>query len=159
MNYHIGDQVIHSTFGPGKIIAIDEKRLAGQTRQYYVVDTGELSLWVGIDEMGEKSIRPPTRSYEFRSLLNILRGPGEGLPDHFHDRKNQLSERMHNRNLTNICFVIRDLTSRSLLQNLNYNDRTVLRRAEEYLLDEWELSLGTTRSSASRELEVLLRRD
>lgn len=159
MNYRIGDQVIHLTHGPGRIIAIDEKCLAGQTRQYYVVDTGQLTLWVVIDEMGEKSIRPPTGSLEFKKLLKILRDPGEGLPDHHRERKIQLDERMHKRIMANICFVIRDLTTRSKLHNLNYSDRTALRRAEDNLLDEWELSLGTTRSSASRELEVLLRVD
>jgi RNA polymerase-interacting CarD/CdnL/TRCF family regulator len=159
MNYHVGDQVIHLTYGPGKIIAIDEKRLAGQTRQYYVVDTGQLTLWVLIDETGEKSIRPPTGSLEFNALFDILRSPGEGLPDHHHERTNQLNERMHKRILVNICFVIRDLTSRSKLHNLNSTDRSMLRRAQEYLLDEWELSLGTARSSAMKELDVILRLD
>lgn len=159
MTYHVGDQVIHLTYGPGKIIAIDEKRLAGQTRQYYVVDTGQLTLWVIIDETGEKSIRPPTGSLEFKALFDILRSPGEGLPDHHHERKNQLSERMDKRILKNICSVIRDLTTRSKLHNLNYTDRSILRLAQEYLLDEWELSLGTARSSALKEMEVYLRVD
>lgn len=159
MKYHVGDQVIHLTYGLGRIIDIDEKSLAGQTRQYYVVDTGQLTLWVLTDEMGEKNMRLPTRSFEFKKLLNILGSPGEGLPDHHHERKNQLNERMHKRILANICFVIRDLTTRSKLHNLNENDRSVLRRAEEYLLEEWELSLGTSRSSAYKELDVLLRVD
>jgi CarD family transcriptional regulator len=159
MNYQIGDQVIHWTHGSGMIIAIDEKSLAGQSRQYYVVDTGELKLWVPTDETGENSIRPPTESFEFKAILNSLRGPGVGLPDHHTERKNQLIERMQKRKLVNICSVIRDLTTRSQLYTLNYNDRSVLRHAEECLLDEWELSLGTTRSSASRELEYLLREE
>jgi RNA polymerase-interacting CarD/CdnL/TRCF family regulator len=159
MNYQVGDQVIHSTYGPGMITAFDEKSLAGQTRRYYVVDTGELTLWVPIDEMIENRIRPPTGSFEFKTFLKILRSPGEGLPDQHNERKNQLVERMHNRALENICFVIRDLSTRSLHHTLNFNDRSILKRAEEYLLDEWELSLGTERSSALRELEVLLTED
>jgi RNA polymerase-interacting CarD/CdnL/TRCF family regulator len=159
MNYHVGDQVIHLTHGPGKIIAIDEKRLAGQTHQYYVVDTGQLTLWVLIDETGEESIRPPTGSREFKALFDILRSPGVGLPDYHHERKNQLSELMHKRIMVNICLVIRDLTTRSKLHNLNHTDRSMLRRAQECLLDEWELSLGTARSSAMKELDVFLRVD
>jgi RNA polymerase-interacting CarD/CdnL/TRCF family regulator len=159
MNYQIGDQVIHRTHGSGIIIAVDEKSLAGHTRQYYVIDTGQLTVWVPIDVTGENSIRPPTESFEFKAVLNSLRGPGEGLSDHHVERKNQLVGRMQKRKLVDICSVIRDLTTRSLLHNLNYNDRTVLRHAEECLLDEWELSLGSTRSSALRELEFLLRED
>jgi RNA polymerase-interacting CarD/CdnL/TRCF family regulator len=157
MNYQIGDSVIHLTYGPGKIIAIDEKRLAGLTCQYYVVDTGKLTLWVLVDDVGEKSMRPPTGSFEFKELLNILCSPSEGLPDHHHERKNQLSERMQKRILINICFVIRDLTARGKLYDLNSTDRSMLRRAQEYLLDEWELALGTARSSAKKELDILLR--
>lgn len=156
MNYQIGDPVIHLTYGPGKIIAVEEKSLAGLTCQYYVVETGKLTLWVLTDEMGEKSIRPPTGSFEFKELLTILCSPSEGLPDHHHERKNQLSERMQNRILINICCVIRDLTARAKRYDLNSTDRSMLRRAQEYLLDEWELALGTARSSAKKELDILL---
>ncbi|HEX7972788.1 MAG TPA: CarD family transcriptional regulator [Anaerolineales bacterium] len=156
MNYQIGDQVIHSTYGPGKITAIDEKCLGGQTRQYYVVDTGQLTLWVRIDPVGENSIRPPTKGFEFKKLFSILRSPAEELPDQHDERKNKLSGRMNRRDLADICSVIRDLTTRSQLHNLNYNDRAVLKHAEDYLLDEWELSLGTARSAATKELEGLL---
>ncbi len=159
MNYQIGDKVIHSTHGSGTIIAIDVKNLAGKSRQYYVVDTGQLKLWVPVDEMGENNIRPPAKSFEFKALLNILRSPGEGLSDRHFERKIQLTERMQKRKLGNICTVIRDLTTRSQGKNLNYNDRSVLKYAEECLLDEWELSLGGTRSSAQRELDFLLRED
>lgn len=157
MNYQIGDQVVHSTYGPGKITAIDEKCLGGQTHQYYVVDTGQLTLWVRMDPVGEDSIRPPIRSFEFKELFNILRSPAEGLSDQHDERKNQLNERMNRRNLANICSVIRDLTIRSQGHNLNYNDRAVLKHAEDYLLDEWVLSLGTARQTASRELEGMLK--
>ncbi|MGE5223858.1 MAG: hypothetical protein ACM3PY_15575 [Omnitrophica WOR_2 bacterium] len=159
MNYGIGEQIIHLSFGPGKIIAIDEKSLAGQTHRYYVIDTGEMTIWVQVNDMGEDSIRPLTGSFEFKKLFNILRSPGEGLPEHHRDRKNQLIERMNKRILVNICSVIRDLTTRSKSANLNNNDRSILKLAEEYLVDEWELSLGTARSSAYKELEVLLRED
>jgi RNA polymerase-interacting CarD/CdnL/TRCF family regulator len=159
MNYQIGDRVIHWNHGPGTIIAIDEKILAGQSQQYYVIETGQLTLWVVIDKTGEDSIRPPTGSFEFKTLLNSLRSPGKGLPDHHNERRNELVERMQKRKLGNICGVIRDLTTRSQLQNLNYNDRAVLKQAEECLIDEWQLTLGSTRTNALRELEVLMRED
>lgn len=156
MNYQIGDNVIHWTHGTGRIIAIDEKDLAGKTHQYYVVDTGKLTLWVSTDETGETSIRPPTEGLEFKTLVNSLRSPGNMLPDRHFERKNQLGERMRKRKLVDVCSVIRDLTTRSRLHDLNFNDRSVLRQAEECLLDEWEISLGSTRSTALRDLGVLL---
>ena len=157
MNYQIGDQVVHWTYGPGRIIGIDEKVLANKACVYYVVEIGRTTLWVPVGETGEKSIRPPTSRAEFDRLLNLLRGPGEQLPDQQYERQNALAERMQKRTLSDICYIIRDLVTRAHTQRLNRNDSETLKRAEEFLLSEWELSLGTPREVAEHELESLLK--
>ncbi len=157
MNYHIGDQVVHWNYGPGRIIGIDEKVLENKARVYYVVEIGRTTLWVPVGEKGEKSIRPPTSRSEFKQLLNLLRGPGEQLPEQQYERQNQLAERMQKRTLSDVCFIIRDLVTRSRTQRLNRNDSETLKRAEEFLLSEWELSMGTPREAAEHELESLLK--
>jgi RNA polymerase-interacting CarD/CdnL/TRCF family regulator len=156
MNYQIDDQVVHWSHGPGKIIGIDEKRLSGRTRLYYVVEAGRATIWVPVDEAGEKSLRLPSTLLEFKELLNLLTGPGEELPDHQFQRRSELSERMQKRSLNDICFVIRDLIFRSTSQKLNRNDVDVLKRAKEFLLSEWELSLGIPRARAQLELQSYL---
>ncbi len=157
MNYAIGNTVIHWTHGLGTVIAIDQMNLAGITQQYYVVEVGLLKLWVPIEEANGGSIRLPTESVHFRMLFDILRMPGQRLPEQHYQRKIALRERMQKRTLEGLCHVIRDLTDRSNHHTLNENDSAVLFRAEEHLLDEWVLSLGAERSHALRELEVLLR--
>jgi RNA polymerase-interacting CarD/CdnL/TRCF family regulator len=157
MNYHVGDQVVHWTYGPGTIIGIDEKVIANKAGKYYVVAVEQMTLWVPAEGQGEMSIRPPTSCDEFKQLLNLLHGPGEQLPDQQYERQNKLAERMHKRNLVDICCVIRDLVARSRTQKLNRNDAETLRRAEEFLLKEWELALGTSREIAQHELESLLK--
>lgn len=156
MEYQVGDQVVHLTYGPGKITAIEEKSLGGETQTYYVVETGHMTLWVQTNSVGEKNIRRPTGQREFRRLLHSLNEPGVCMPDRHQDRKNLLIERMNRRSLGEICSVIRDLNYRSHEHNLNDNDRSVLQRAEDYLVAEWEVSLGTPRSKAVQELHHIL---
>jgi RNA polymerase-interacting CarD/CdnL/TRCF family regulator len=156
MNYHIGDQVVHWTYGPGTIIGIDEKVLANKARKYYVVEVERMTLWVPIGDAGEKSIRPPTPGAEFKKLLKLLRGPCKQLPDQQSQRQSELSERMKRRTLAEICCIIRDLVARSRTQKLNRNDADTLRRAEEFLLNEWELALRMPRETAQREMDSLL---
>ncbi len=159
MDYEVGDAVVHWTHGLGTIIAIDEIHLAGITQQYYVVEIEPLKLWVPFAEAHGGSLRFPTESTQFKRFFNILRTPGESLPDNQYQRKLLLRERMQKRSLEDLCHVIRDLTDRSRHHPLNQNDASVLFRAEEHLLDEWALSLGVERSKALRELEILLRGD
>ena len=159
MNYQIGDQVIHWTFGLGTIKGLDEKRLEGQTRLYYVLEAGVTTIWVQADEMGENSLRLPTTRAGFKELLSLLHGPGQELPNHPYQRQTELIQRMQKRTLDELCCIIRDLTSRANLQRLNHHDNSILRRAEAFLLDEWELSLGTPRAEAQRELNIILSED
>lgn len=159
VKYKIGDTIVHWTYGLGTVVAIDQKDIAGVTEQYYVVEVDLLKLWVPLEEANAGSIRFPTESIQFKALFDILRMPGERLPDHQYKRKNELRERMQKRTLGGLCHVIRDLTDRSRQHTLNQNDSSVLFRAEEHLLDEWVLSLGAERSNALCELEVLLQGD
>ncbi len=157
MDYQIGDTVIHWTHGLGKVIGIDEKNMAGAIQQYYVVEVEFLKLWVPVGEAMGGAIRLPAESAQFMRLFDILRMPGNKLPDQKYQRKLELRERMQKRTLESLCHVIRDLSDLSRQHALNPDDAAVLYRAEEHLLDEWVLSLGTDRSEALSELERMLR--
>lgn len=157
MNYKIGDTVVHWTHGLGTVIAIDDMNLAGKMQQYYVVEVDPLKVWVPVDEANGGAIRFPTESANFAVVFDILRAPGVRLPDNQYQRKVILRGRMQKRTLGGLCQLIRDLTDRSHQHTLNQNDSSVLFRAEEILLDEWVISLGTERSIALTELEGFLK--
>ena len=145
MNYAIGDTVVHWTHGMGKVIAIQEKDLAGVSQAYYVIEVGLLTLWIPAQEASKGSIRLPMESVQFKYLINILQTPAEPLSDNYTKRRFAIRDRIQKRTPEGLCCLIRDLTDRSRHHNLNQNDSDVLFRAEEYLLDEWVLSLSTER--------------
>lgn len=155
MTYQIGDRIIHRNYGPGIIVGLEEKQLGKKSDEYYVVETTDVTLWVPVDAT-ENSIRFPIGATEFQELLALLYGAGEQLPDHHIERNEVLAVRMKNRTLTELCRIIHDLTSRSRSHTLTKNDNEFLRRAQEFLLNEWEIVLGTPREVARQELVVLL---
>ena len=155
MTYQIGDQIIHRNYGPGKITGIEEKQLGNKKGKYYVVETGQVTLWVPVDST-ENSIRFPAESGEFQEMLAHLQDDGMNLPDHHTERHDMLALRMKNRSLSDLCEIIRDLNARSRKHTLTRNDNEVLKRAQEILLNEWEMVLGTPRAIARQELDHLL---
>lgn len=138
--YKIGDSVVHWSYGLGKVIAIEEKDMGGETRQYYCVEVGPLAVWVPFSENGDSPIRPPALAEEFPDFYEILQGKAEDLPDHQFMRKNLLKERLQKHTLAELCRLIRDLRGRSRVTPLNQNDSAVLQRVEANLIDEWVLS-------------------
>ena len=90
MNFQVGDQVVHWTYGPGEVIQLDEKALSGQTELYYVVQIRDMTLFVPINDQAETSLRLPTPAVDFESLFTILKSPAEPLSADRWERKNQL---------------------------------------------------------------------
>lgn len=155
MEFQIGDRIIHTSYGPGTITAIEEKKLADEPEKYYVIQTGELTLWVPLDAT-ENRIRFPLSRSEFQEHLELIAAPGDALPDFHRERNGFLAERMKGGSLAEICLVIRDLDSRSKHYPPNNNDREVMSAATALLLNEWEIVAGITRTEAREELARFL---
>src|SRR4030043_320555 len=121
MAFHIGEKVIHCTFGLGEITQIEEKIINGQPTNCYVVKINDMTIWIPIDDQGQNSLRLPTPPKEFLKVIPILSSPTEKLQDDRVLRKSQLMEQLRDGQLASICRIVRDLT---LFQhNTKLNDK------------------------------------
>ncbi len=154
--FQVGDKVIHWSYGLGEVIKLDEKTLSGQKARYYVVRVQNLTIWVPFSDDGNSHLRPPTPKSDFDHLFTILSSPGEPLSNDRLERKNQLMEKMKNGSLEEICQVVRDLTFLRRGKKLNDHDIAILKRAHDFLIDEWKLSMIVPPAQAERELTQLL---
>ncbi len=157
--YKVGDRVVHSSYGSGKITAIADKGLPGQSCMYYVIEGREQTLWVPVDENDKSSLHLPASRADFKLLISILRSQGEKMSHNPFLRRSQLEERMYKASPTELCLVIRDLNYRSHSTRLSSSDIRVLKDAQSHLLDEWEQAFGTPREIARREMEWILKED
>jgi RNA polymerase-interacting CarD/CdnL/TRCF family regulator len=156
MAFHVGDQVIHWVYGLGEIIQLDEKKLFGHNDKYYVVQIDDITLWVPINESGERCLRFLTPARDFQKLFKILASPGEPLsPDRF-ERKTQLTERLKDGTLESICRVVRDLAFHKRTKKINESDKSILTRTRSFLLTEWSIVLSVPFHQAESELRNLL---
>jgi len=156
MGFQIGDKVIHCTFGLGEIANIEEKSVQGQPTNCYVVRISNLTVWVPIDDLQQQSLRIPTPPEEFEKLSAILTHPGETLLEDRVLRKNQLLAQIKDGQLASICRVVRDLTYFKRSKKLNDQEKSILERATNSLLTEWNYSLGTPRMQAYQAMANLL---
>ena len=156
MGFQIGDKVIHSTFGLGEIVHIEEKIIQGLPTNCYVVRTTELTVWIPINDLQQHSLRVPTPPEEFERLSVILTNPSETLLEDRELRQNQLLTQMKDGQLASICRVVRDLTHFKHSKKLNDQEKSILERAINSLLTEWTYSLGMPLSQAHQAMTNLL---
>jgi CarD family transcriptional regulator len=157
--FQVGDQVVHWAYGPGVITQLDEKSLSGRTRQYYVVQMSNLTLWVPVDQTDNSSLRLPTPKEDFKDLFQILASPGKPLSSDRNERRLQLVDRLKDHKLASICGVIRDLTLHKRLKKMNDTDNSTLERSRNLLINEWSIALSIPIQQAERELRKLLEGD
>ena len=156
MDFRVGDPVVHWTYGLGEIVRMEEKNLPGQAALYYVVQARELTVWVPVDDEVSNRLRAPTPQGKFKKLFAILSSPGEALPSDRLERRNRLFQEQKDGQAESNCRIIRDLSCYQQANQLNDNDRLVLKRAMDSLLAEWNFSLSVPLEDAERELWRLL---
>jgi RNA polymerase-interacting CarD/CdnL/TRCF family regulator len=156
MEFHIGDKVVHKAYGVGEILQYDEKTLYGRVETYYVVQIKDLTIWVPVNGNGDGSLRPTTPASEFEQLFKILSKSGEALSDDRLERRTELIDRLRRGTLESMCRIIRDLMYLRRVKKLNDHDSSVLARAQNLLVEEWELALAVPHAEAERELMRIL---
>ena len=156
MNYKPGDKVIHTKYGLGDVVQMDDKFIQGRSTHCYVVRTREMTIWVPVDEISNLRLRLPCSKSEFKELFGILKSKSEALAEDRYDRKLQLLERMEGGNLASICRVVRDLSSYRKINKMNDNDKSTLEQARNSLLEEWMYVFNLSLPHAQQELDLLL---
>jgi RNA polymerase-interacting CarD/CdnL/TRCF family regulator len=156
MGFFIGEKVIHSAFGLGEIVDIEEKIIQSQPTSCYVFRSNELMIWIPINDLQQHSLRLPTLPEEFIRQSGILTNPSETLVEDRVLRKNQLLAQMQDGQLASICRVVRDLTNFKRSKRLNNQEKSILERAVNSLLTEWNYSLGTPLNQAHQAMTTLL---
>jgi CarD family transcriptional regulator len=156
MVFHIGDKVIHWTYGLGEIVGIEEKIIDGNPTNCYVVHALDTMIWIPINNLEQRSLRMPTSPEEFEGLFEILTSPGEKLEEDRVLRKNTLMAQLKDGKLASTCEVVRDLTFFKRSSKLSDLERNLLERAIKSLLTEWSYSLGMPLSQAQEAMTGLL---
>lgn len=156
MGFHIGDTVIHCSFGLGEITQIEEKVINDHVTNCYVVHITDMTIWIPTDDDQHNCLRLPTPPKEFERVLPILSSPGETLLEDRLLRRKQLMEQMSDGKLSSICRVVRDLSYFKRNTKLSDQEKSILERAIKTLLAEWSLSLGIPQTQAHQDMESLL---
>jgi CarD family transcriptional regulator len=156
MKLHIGDTVVHWTYGIGQVVGLEERDLSGQTILYYAVKVRDLTVWVPADDNLENRLRLPTPAARFEQLFAILSSSGEPLPEDRHERKTWLVEQLKDGRVESLCRAIRDLSAYRQSKSLNENDQILLKRVQNALLGEWGFALSIPVMQAESDLYRLL---
>lgn len=156
MSFQPGDWVVHCTHGIGQIKSIETRSFGVQSIPYYMVQIGDLTIWVPANENLGKRLRMPVSQSEFQTLLDTLASPPESLPIDRRQPSQHLLEQLKDGSIENQCKAIRDLSAIRKHRTWSEYDRDLMRRIQKTFIAEWCHIFSIPPQDAEFELQKLL---
>ncbi|MGD8605207.1 MAG: CarD family transcriptional regulator [Anaerolineales bacterium] len=137
--FKIGDWVVHRYHGVGKVSGVEEKKLGGESSEFFRVVGDETIFWIPVENAENDRIRPVVTKRELRKAIKILSKDPEKMQKDYRKRQSRIKKVKTEGTLTSICQIVRDLMGRKREKGLNESETRALRFFRELLLNEWAI--------------------
>lgn len=144
--FQIGDNIVYPMQGAGIIKAIEEKEIAGEKQQYYVIKMSASNMEIMIPEgkILSSNIRPVT---DITALIHIIDIFQHGESDRLLTWKQRYklnTDKIKTGKMQEGAEVARDLMRIQKEKALNASEKKMLDNAHEFLISELGLIEGIT---------------
>lgn len=151
-----GKWIVHPWHGIGQIKRLEEKTVDGENQSYLCVEGPKYNWWVAVETIDEKPIRPLRKPSTFKRALRLLKAEPEELPQDAKQRRRHVMDVLGVGSPAALCKVVRDLTALSRIRQLPDQDKRILSKYQNALLDEWSITLEVPKSEAAELLNEYL---
>lgn len=151
-----GEWIIHANHGIGQVARLEEKTVGGDNQAYIRVEGQKYDWWISVDSIDETPIRPLRKPSTFKRALRLLKDEPEELPKDAKERRRHIIDMLSVGSPAALCKVVRDLTAMSRTRQLPEEDKRILNKYRQTLLDEWTITLATEKGDAAERLEEYL---
>ena len=159
MTFAAGDRIVHPLPGAGVTDSIENQRVCGVERSYYVmhIKMGDMLVKVPTDSSDAVGLRPIMKPEEAKKFLDYIGTIKPEMTQNWNRRYRENMSKLRSGNLKDVAEVIKGLTVRDSERGLSTGERKMLNSAKEILLSEIVLSQSYTYDEASTLLEDALR--
>jgi RNA polymerase-interacting CarD/CdnL/TRCF family regulator len=152
-----GDWVSHLHHGVGQVEGIEKKSLAGESKEYYKVQTRNGIYWIPTDDLDPERIRPVVSEKNMERAIAILEAPPELMDKNHADRKNRINQVSTEGELAGFCALLRDLHAKRAADKLNTTEERAYTNIKKKIASEWSATREITLQDANKELNKILK--
>jgi len=142
--FAVGDRIVYPMHGAGIIEKIEEKKILGEVRKYYIlkVPCGDMKIMIPVDSIREIGIRPVITDEELARVLDILRGESSKMSSNWNRRYRENMEKLKTGNVIEVAEVVRNLMRTDREKKLSTGEKKMLTNAKQILSSEIILIKG-----------------
>lgn len=155
--YQVGDHIFYPMHGAGKIKAIEEKEIAGEIKQYYIINMmiGNMKVMIPKKEISKTNIRPVTDIDVVKEIATTLDTRELDKTLEWKKRHNENMDKIKSGKLQACVEVVYGLLRMQKEDKLNSSEKRMLNRAKEFLISELKLVEGMNNNIKEKFLSKL----
>ena len=159
MQFEVGDVVVHPAYGIGQIVKIEKKQFSRKSaaRPYYQITMpNHHTIWTPVEAQVANGLRLVTAKSDLDQYRNLLKSRPVLLEKNHHQRHLELVSRLKQGSFRVTCQVVRNLTLSDRQKPLGVTNKTILRKTQQKLYQEWATAADITVAEATKEIDTLL---
>ncbi len=136
--YNIGDKIVYPMHGAGVIESIEEKKIMGASKRYYVllVPFGEMKIMIPCEACEQIGIRGIMSQQEMDMVFNILSEDSTEMSSNWNRRYRDNMEKLKTGELHCVAEVVRNLMRADCIKKLSMGEKKMLANAKQILISE-----------------------
>jgi CarD family transcriptional regulator len=142
----VGDMIAHPMHGAGVIDSIEERKMNGCTRKYYILKMpdGGMVLMIPMESTEQIGVRPIVDSSKADELMASIPNINAEMTSNWNRRYRENMQRLKSGDLLEVARVVKGLMTRDVENGLSTGERKMLHSAKQILISEIVLSKKLT---------------
>ena len=153
--FSLGEKIVHPMQGAGIIEQIEEKKILGQTKQYYVLKLpcSDLNVMIPVDAELSVGIRPVVDRAEIEKAIEVLGAPSTVMDSNWNRRNRDNLELLKTGDILKVAEVVRNLLRMDRQKGLSAGEKKMLVNAKQILVSEIILACEISEEEAVKWVE------
>lgn len=150
MMFLIGDKVVYPMHGAGIIEDIEERKILGEIKRYYILQVpfGDMKIMIPVSNTEEVGVRNIVSVSELFPVIALLGATVTEMSDNWNKRYRENMEKLKTGNIYEVAEVVRNLMLTDRDKRLSTGERKMLSNAKQILISEMILVQGITQQEA-----------
>ena len=156
--FKVGDKAVYPAQGVAEVISIEEKDIAGNRQQFYVLrilDT-DRKIMVPVNNAKSVGLRAPITETEIREIFEILKEQTVAFDNQTWNRRYRgFMDKIKTGSIYDVAEVLRDLYRLKTDKQLSFGERRMLDTARTLIVKEIAIARAQTEEQVRTEIEAI----
>lgn len=158
--FQVGDKAVYPAQGVAEIVSIEEKDIAGNRMQFYVLRLldSDRKIMVPVRNAESVGLRPPISETEIRDIFAILKERAIAFDNQTWNRRYRgFMDKIKTGSIFDVAEVMRDLSRLRQDKALSYGERRMLETARALIVKEIAVARGKDEDKVQAQIDKIFK--